>query len=241
MPRVVVRGVPGWVDRERLLGPGDWSGDEAELSREHAADVAARLRGIELAGQPLLVDVQPKLKRNLVRAARSEDARRRRDTTPGFTRPGAQLDPQGKISLTPEVLALRLGERAKGRTVFDAMCGCGGNAIGFARAGCQVVAADIDGARLEMARHNAKLYGVADRIRFKHGDSRELEVTSDLLFLDPPWEQMTLLADFAAQSTWIKAPPGCPVPAGFVAEAWFGEAPGDYRRVKFLLFRSDDA
>jgi len=238
MPRVRVTGIPEWVDRDRLLGAGDWRGDETELTREKAADLAARLRGVELGGQAIETDIRPRLKRALVRTARTNDARRRRDTTPGFTRAGARIDPEGRISLTPETLALHLGEQAAGRTVFDAMCGCGGNAIGFARAGSRVIAVDKNRARLEMARHNAALYGVANRIDFRHSDARKIEVESDLLFLDPPWGEMDLLEGFSQRPCWVKAPPAMAVPAGFSAEAWFGEAPGDYRRVKFLLFRS---
>jgi SAM-dependent methyltransferase len=235
MPQVRVTGIPPWVDRERFLGPGPWTNDVAELSRLEAADLGARLRGIAIAGHTLEVQIRPPLKRAMVRAARTEDARRRRHTTPGFTRTGTRLDPQGKMSLTPEILALRLGERARGKTVVDAMCGCGGNAIGFARAGCKVIAMDIDPGRLEMARHNAGIYGVERQITFRLGDARDLSVDGDLLFLDPPWEAMTLVSQFAQRPVWIKAPPSFEIPAGFNAEAWFGEAPGDRQRIKFLL------
>ena len=172
-----------------------------------------------------------------MRAARTRDARRRRDTTPGFTRPGTRLDDQGRISLTPEILALRIGERARGLRVLDAMCGCGGNAIGFARAGCEVIAVDVHPGRVELARHNAKVYGVADRIDFRVGDARAYQEEGDLLFLDPPWDDLDLLEAFSRRPCWIKTPPSFPVPEGFQAEAWFGEAPGDYQRVKFLLLR----
>jgi len=44
-----------------------------------------------------------------------------------------------------------------------------GNAIQFARTCSHVIAIDIDASRLRLARHNAAVYGVADRIEFIHG------------------------------------------------------------------------
>ncbi len=238
MPEVRVTGIPTWVDRRRLLGAGDWFGDIEVLERRDAADLAARLRGLELGGQKIELDIRPPLKRSLVRSARTDDARRRRQTTPGFTLPGTRLDDEGKISLTPEILALRLGEQCRGATVIDAMCGCGGNAIGFARAGCRVIAVDSSRRRLEMAAHNAAIYGVADQIDFHFGDARKMSLDGDLLFLDPPWGDMDLAGVFSRRPCWIKAPPGFAVPDGFTPEAWFGEAEGDYRRVKFLILKA---
>jgi predicted RNA methylase len=139
--------------------------------------------------------------------------------------------------------------------VIDACCGAGGNAIGFARAGCLVTAIELDGARIELARHNAQLYGVADRIRFLSGDARELIATldADLLFIDPPWGErydkqrvaladITLLPVLLAQRaryarTWLKLPPSFDPSTidGARPSAWFGVGSGDARRVKFLL------
>jgi trimethylguanosine synthase len=195
-----------------------------------------------------------------VRAARTEDARRRRDTTPGFTRPGARLDAEGRWSLTPEVLALAVGRRAAralgpGATVLDAGCGAGGNAIGFARAGLRVVAVEQDAARLEMARHNAAIHGVTERIRFVRGDALATLARTDaaLTFVDPPWGEawdrvavplsaLPLLgAALVARRAplWAKLPPSAHADAPELTpegwEAWFGAAPGDRQRIKFLL------
>ncbi|MBN2801333.1 MAG: methyltransferase domain-containing protein [Deltaproteobacteria bacterium] len=254
---VTVRPLPRWAPAERLLGPGftelgegAW---EARLPAAAAADVATRLRGLGLAGEALSVEVRPRLPRPLVREARAEDARRRRDTTPGFTRPGARLDAEGRWSLTPEVLALAMGRLAAGRQVVDAGCGAGGNAIGFARAGSPVTAVELDPARLELARHNARLYGVADRIHFLLGDAQQLDLSGDILFLDPPWgvdydralTPLSALPLFAAlrglpfRALWLKAPPSLDTRALPSAEISpiFGRAPGDLRRIKFLLLR----
>ena len=62
------------------------------------------------------------------------------------------------------------GAGAGGRctaSVVDACCGSGGNTLGFARAGCSVTAIDLEPERIDAeARHNAQLYGVAERVRF---------------------------------------------------------------------------
>lgn len=263
MSHVTVAGLPRWIPVQRLLG-GEWSLREepdgtitASADRElrDAADVATRLRGIGLGGRKLEVEVAPPLPRALVRAARTEDARRRRDTTPGFTRSGVRLDEEGRRSLTPEALALDLGHQAAGRRVLDAFCGAGGNAIGFARAGCRVVAVDRDAGRLAAAKHNARIYGVEAAITFVHGDAiAEIpRQPADLVFLDPPWgdwdrtrtaaDDLPLLGEAlgaAAGEVWIKAPPSFDpgsVP-GSEAEAWFGRAAGDRQRIKFILLRA---
>jgi predicted RNA methylase len=250
----------------RLLGPGEWEVGPVQgglrafgtLETEAAADLAARLRGVGLGGRPLQVEVVPRLKRPAVRAARTRDARRRRDTTPGFTRRGARTDPEGKVSLTPEALALEIGQRWRGKRVVDAGCGVGGNAIGFARAGCAVTAIERDPHRLSLARHNAHLYDVEEQIRFVEGDARPLIPTleADMLFVDPPWgvewdRARTTVADLPLFGDILdlfhctgrfeylvaKVPPSFDpaIVAGVNARAVFGEAEGDYRRVKFVL------
>ena len=186
-------GVPEWIDPRRLLTDSPWSHIDGrwvtELTRSEAADLQARLRGVALGGRAIEVQVRPSLKRALVRSARTADARRRRQTTPGFTRRGTRLDDEGKMSLTAEAIALELGERAAGQSVLDCCGGCGGNAIGFARAGCEVTLVEPNAKRIEMARHNARLYGVEDRIRFVRATAQEVAAseTADLLFADPPW------------------------------------------------------
>ena len=256
--------LPQWLDWRRLLGPGEWCaselpcGDlqvEGELEREAAADLAARLRGVGMGGSLLALEVRPPLNRKYLRQAYSDEARRYRKGSPGFTRAGTRLDDEGRFSLTPEALAYELGKRAEGLLVLDACAGAGGNAIGFARAGCKVVAIEIDESRLAMARHNAKIYGVADRIEFICGDAREVVAKrkADLIFIDPPWgekynKERVTLADLTPceeilgaashiPKHWIKTPPSFDPSAlaGCRVEAFFGVAAGDDRRVKFLL------
>jgi predicted O-methyltransferase YrrM len=262
--RVRVWPLPAWLDWPRLLGPGSWNSTalpsgaleaQTELDREQAADLEARLRGVGIAGEKLNAEITPKLHRSDVRKARLEEARRYRQGSVGFNRSGVLLDSGTRRSLTPEVLALQMGERAKGLRVIDACCGAGGNAIGFARAGCTVRAIELDAERLGTAKHNAALYGVADRIEFIAGDATEIvpQLQADLLFVDPPWgaqynpTRMTLdelaplpaLVQRATQvpELWAKVPPSFD-PAtlpGCSVQAYFGVGAGDNRRVKFLL------
>lgn len=228
------------------------------LPAAEAADVAARLRGLGFDGRPLVVRTTPPLGRSVVREARLREARARRETTPGFVRPGARATGEGHYSLTPEVLALELGQLARGASVVDACCGSGGNAIGFARAGCAVTALELDPGRLAEARHNAALYGVQERIEFRLGDARPTVPTlrAELLFVDPPWgaeydKRSSSLADFPLLSAllasdlsgyrelWLKLPSSFRVDsiAGAEARAWFGRERGDAQRVKFVMLR----
>jgi len=98
-------------------------------------------------------------------------------------------DPEARFSVTPEAMALQIADQlqVRGKVVVDGFCGAGGNAIAFARRGATVIALDTDARRLEMARHNARIYGVADRIQFQRADFFKANVSGDLLFLDPPW------------------------------------------------------
>ena len=225
------------------------------LSTVEAADVATRLRGLWLDGRKVLVDVTPPLPRAAVREARLIDARRRRDTTPAFTRGGTQLDEEGRYSLTPEIIAFEIAQRVSGEHVVDLGAGAGGNAIGFARAGCTVTAIEQDAKRMALARHNARCYGVESQIRFVNADGVTLlpELNADLLFVDPPWgrdynKQRVGLADLPLLQAALSAHAGfgavwAKVPVSFVTddtpqarpEAVFGRAQGDARRIKFLL------
>ncbi|TPV93026.1 MAG: hypothetical protein B7733_22760 [Myxococcales bacterium FL481] len=226
------------------------------MSRTEAAAVATRLRGLAFDGQAIIVTCQPSLPRSAVRQARLHEARLRRDGSLGFARRGAWLDEEARYSLTPEVLAYRIGRLARRADVVDAACGAGGNAIGFARAGCRVLAIERDRERAEMARHNLRLYGVQHRVRVRCGDALEhvARLSVPLVFVDPPWgreydpervtvDDLPLLRDLLEQvpanaAVWAKVPSsfdtrGCPARV----LACFGAGSGDRRRVKFLLLR----
>jgi trimethylguanosine synthase len=109
--------------------------------------------------------------------------------------------------VTPEQIAEHIAQRCQCDVIVDAFCGAGGNSIQFAIA-CQrgnttvikigldynlvfisVIAIDIDPEKIKIARHNAEVYGVADRIEFILGDFFQVAplLKADVVFLSPPW------------------------------------------------------
>jgi len=81
---------------------------------------------------------------------------------------GVQLDEEGWYSVTPEQIADHVGQRLtqlagtmSDIVILDAFCGCGGNAIAFAKQpNLTVVGVDIDRSKLRMAAHNASIYQI---------------------------------------------------------------------------------
>lgn len=113
---------------------------------------------------------------------------------------GIQLDDEAWYSVTPENIARHIAERfhrslGDGHMIIvDGFCGVGGNLIQFALYSpfVRVIGCDISLERLEMARHNAKIYGVGHQCEFILGDfmtlMRALEYRKvDAVFLSPPW------------------------------------------------------
>ncbi|KAI0628060.1 S-adenosyl-L-methionine-dependent methyltransferase [Trametes polyzona] len=107
---------------------------------------------------------------------------------------GCLLDEEGWYSVTPERVADQIAERCRCDVILDAFCGVGGNAIAFARTCERVIALDVSPVRLALARHNAALYGVQDRIEFVLADYlsfartlRDKRRKIDVVFLSPPW------------------------------------------------------
>jgi len=107
---------------------------------------------------------------------------------------GIKLDREGWFSTTPELIAKMIARRMGKGIVLDAMCGAGGNTIQMALHGAKVIANDLNKERLEMCRHNAKVYGVEDRITFISRDVFEMMAEMkaenkhiDAIFLAPPW------------------------------------------------------
>jgi hypothetical protein len=266
--RVSVQPLPSWLDAARFVGGEPLeriplaSGAlrvELELTREAAALLLSRCRGLGIDGVPLEVAVKPGLSRDEVRAGRLADARERRDTTPGFRLAGARATGEGRYSLTPEALALALGRLAQGRTVLETCVGSGGNSVGFARAGSRVTGFELDAGRLAEAQHNGRLYGVSGQLDLRLGDAIEAvpEARADILFVDPPWggedydRVSSERADFPLldrllglnlsgySELWLKLPSSFRVGSvpGASASAWFGEAAGDRQRIKFVLLR----
>lgn len=101
------------------------------------------------------------------------------------------FDADSLNELAVQEAAIETARMTPGHRVIDACCGVGGNAIAFALAGKMVTAIDVNSSRLEMAQFNATLFGVADRIRWVHGDALDLLpwVDSESVFIDPNWGQ----------------------------------------------------
>jgi SAM-dependent methyltransferase len=69
--------------------------------------------------------------------------------------------------------------------VADCCCGLGGDSLALARH-AQVLAFDRDPVRLACAEHNAAVYGLADKIRFRLADVEKLELSEvNAIFFDP--------------------------------------------------------
>ena len=75
-----------------------------------------------------------------------------------------------------------------------------GNTIQFARVFEKVIAIDLNKERLEMCKHNAKVYGVHDKIQFVHGDFLSLveenffhDLNISAVFIAPPWSLFSLI------------------------------------------------
>ncbi len=101
---------------------------------------------------------------------------------------GIQTDVVGLYSVTPEKTAKEIAKNIKVNTIVDAFCGIGGTAIAFAGICQKVYAIDLDQNRLDMARHNAGIYGRGN-IEFVYGDFLQLapQLKAGAVFLDPPW------------------------------------------------------
>lgn len=58
-----------------------------------------------------------------------------------------------------------------------------------------MIAIDLDPKKIEMAKHNAQVYGVEGSIEFIIGDFLQLapSLKGDLVFLSPPWGGPTYL------------------------------------------------
>ncbi|KAJ1034098.1 hypothetical protein NDA18_000967 [Ustilago nuda] len=88
---------------------------------------------------------------------------------------GCLLDEQSWYSITPESVAFRIAKRcATDHIIIDLFAGAGGNAIQLAMTCGKVIAVEIDEVKLRLARWNARVYGVEERIWFVRGDSMEL-------------------------------------------------------------------
>ncbi|XP_025203450.1 uncharacterized protein LOC112600441 [Melanaphis sacchari] len=102
---------------------------------------------------------------------------------------GIHLDAESFYSVCPEVLSRHIAKRCKNKIVLDPFCGAGGNIIQLAMTCKKVIAVDIDPIKIQLARHNAEIYGVADKIEFIVGDLFLIypKLKADVVFMSPPW------------------------------------------------------
>jgi glycine/sarcosine N-methyltransferase len=81
-----------------------------------------------------------------------------------------------EAAIDREGATLRRTLEARGaKTVLDASCGPGTQAIGLARRGFSVIATDVNKTMIAKAHANAELYKVANKIRFGHFGFLELD------------------------------------------------------------------
>ena len=97
-----------------------------------------------------------------------------------FTRfdEGIQLDKESWYSVTPEAIANHIASHLvasrQNVTVLDPFCGCGGNAIAFARKKevDLVIGVDTDIEKLKKAASNAQIYGIPkEKLVFIHANA----------------------------------------------------------------------
>lgn len=190
-----------WIDAPSFVDVSAWCEPGARVASSRARFLLAHVDGLCVGGSRLRVRTEPAIRRPRRTPLREARATRRRRLFSRWDR-GIRADDEGLVGATPEALATRIARGARG-VVVDGTTGIGSLAIAYAREkGVEkVIAMDLNRERLEMARHNARIYGVADRIEFVHGDIVEEagRLNADLLVLDPPWggrgydrERMTL-------------------------------------------------
>lgn len=105
---------------------------------------------------------------------------------------GVQMDDEGWYSVTPEAIANHHASRCACALACDLFAGAGGDIIALAKTCGRVLAIDNNHDRVGMAVHNAKVYGVSERIDFICGDSVALlhSIKPDVLYMSPPWGGM---------------------------------------------------
>jgi len=190
----IVRGRPEpsrvqvWIEGPAAID-GLWERPGAEVDAARARWLRREVDGLNVAGERVSVRVEPPIRAGRG-GPRREDRRARERRRFARWGEGIEVDDEGLVGLTPEAVALALAARTHG-VVIDGTCGAGGLAIALARTPsvARVIAVDVHAERLAMARHNAGIYGVADRIEFVCADVAEVlaERAADWLVLDPPW------------------------------------------------------
>jgi len=166
------------------------------LQQENGRQLLARLAGEPLEDDallPLIERLRKEYPAELVSAA-VELARLRKQAVRKFSQ-AAELffTREGLEMATAEPVARHTAKRYAGLgKVLDLCCGLGGDALALAEAAEQVIAVDRESLTLEMARANARVLGLHDRITFTRADVTEFVQTAPFLigpieaiFIDP--------------------------------------------------------
>ena len=126
-----------------------------------------------------------------------------------------------------------------GPVLYDIGTGTGCIAISFAveRPSCHVTAVDIEESALSLARENAERCGVADRIRFIHGNSCAGAATAsvDVIVSNPPYIGTRvvdglprLIRDFEPRTALDGGPDGLDIIRDLVHDAAIALRPGGW-------------
>ncbi|XP_025422692.1 trimethylguanosine synthase-like [Sipha flava] len=101
---------------------------------------------------------------------------------------GVVLDEVSFFSVCLEILAAHMASRCSFNTVVDPFCGAGGNAIQLALTCHRVIAVDVDPTKIKLARRNAEIYGVSEKIDFRVGNCFHIldRVRADAVVTSPP-------------------------------------------------------
>uniref|UniRef100_A0A0G4GFG3 Trimethylguanosine synthase n=1 Tax=Chromera velia CCMP2878 TaxID=1169474 RepID=A0A0G4GFG3_9ALVE len=84
---------------------------------------------------------------------------------------GVAMDTAAWYEATPEAMARHIAEKlACDGVIVDGCCGVGGNTVHFAETCALAIGVDNDARRVAMARQNAKVYGVSDRVKLVKAD-----------------------------------------------------------------------
>lgn len=107
----------------------------------------------------------------------------------------AYTDKQSSFISTPEYVAKHIANTILNFGNFKSaveLCSCVGSmCIQMAKRIDKVIGVDIDENRIKMARKNAKLYGVSDKVLFIKGNVLDIKLLKtikvDIALLDPGW------------------------------------------------------
>ncbi|XP_025192334.1 trimethylguanosine synthase-like [Melanaphis sacchari] len=104
---------------------------------------------------------------------------------------GNVLDEDSFNSVFPEIISQHIAKQCMGmKAIIDPFCGAGRNVLQLARVCDSVIAIDIDPAKIQLAKNNAKVYNVYHKITFIVDDFFKIAhrlKPVDCIVTSPPW------------------------------------------------------